>query len=68
MMQVFQDINKRLFPNPQPQQQPEYKVTTDTPRQVSEIKNQNNVVIVTVHTQNHIQVETWLCHLLNAKK
>lgn len=68
MMQVFQDINKRLCPNPQPQQQPEYKVTTDTPRQVSEIKNQNNVVIVTVHTQNHIEVATWLCHLLNSKK
>lgn len=67
-MQVFQDINKRLCPNPQPQQQPEYKVTTDTPRQVSEVKNSKDVVIVTVHTQNHIEVATWLCHLLNSKK
>lgn len=51
---IFQQIEGYLWPQPEP----EYKVTTDTPRQVSEIKNQNDVVIVTVHTQNHIQVAT----------
>ena len=61
---IFQQIEGYLWP----QQEPEYKVTTDTPRQVSEIKNQNDVVIITVHTQNHIEVATWLCHLLNSKK
>lgn len=66
IQEVFNDIDSRLFQQPKPQ--PEYKVTTDTPRQVSEVKNQNDVVIVTVHTQNHIQVATWLCHLLNSKK
>lgn len=48
--------------------QPEYKVTTDTPRQVSEIKNRKGVVIVTVHTQNHIEVANYFCTLLNSKK
>jgi len=63
-----QSIFKQMGDYFNPQPKPEYKVTTDTPRQVSEVKNQNDVVIVTVHTQNHIQVATWLCHLLNSKK
>lgn len=61
---IFQQIEGYLWPQPEP----EYKVTTDTPRQVSEVKNRKDVVIVTVHTQNHIEVATWLCHLLNSKK
>ena len=61
---IFQQIEGYLWPQPKP----EYKVTTNTPRQVSEVTNSKDVVIVTVHTQNHIEVATWLCHLLNSKK
>ncbi len=61
---IFQKINNVLFPQPKP----EYKVTTNTPKQVSEVTNSKDVVILTVHTQNHIEVATWLCHLLNSKK
>ncbi len=63
-LSIFQEINNVLFPQPKPK----YKVETDTPEQVSRIVNQTGTTLVTVETVNHIEVATWICHLLNSKK
>jgi len=67
--EVFSDIESRLFQQqkPQPKPQPKYKVETDTPEQVTRIKTQAGTTLVTVETVNHIEVATWICHLLNSK-